>query len=99
MDDEAIELLREAVRLLRVLARPQLTELRERFQSTMLSSPKRRQMWVLMDGTKSLTDIAREVKTTGEAVRQFVAEVESKWPDLIEVNKTGAGAFAQRLMI
>jgi len=98
MDDEAIELLREAVRLLRVVARPQLTELRERFQSAMLSSPKRQQMWELMDGTRSLGDIAGKVKTTSEAVRQFVVEAEAKWPDVIAVNRTGAGTYARRLI-
>ena len=98
MDDEAMELLREAVRLLRLLARPQLVELRERFESAMLSSAKRRQMWELMDGTRSLADIGGKVKTTSEAVRQFVVEAESKWPDLIAVNRTGAGTYPRRLV-
>ena len=98
MDDEAMELLREAVRLLRLLARPQLTELRERFESAMLSSSKRRQMWELMDGTRSLPDIAGKVKTTSEAVRQFVVEAEAKWPDLIVLNRTAAGTYPRRLV-
>ena|SRR3990172_12394770 len=96
--DEVAELLKEAIRLLRIIARPQVTELRERFQSAMLASPKRRQMWEHMDGRRSLSDIGRKVGTTSEAVRQFVAEIEGKWPDLIEVDRGGGAAFPKRLI-
>jgi len=98
MEEDVTELLREAVRLLHIMARPQIIELRERFSSAMLASAKRRKMWDLMDGNRSLTDIGRKVGTTAEAVRQFLAEVEARWPELVEVKKSGAGAFPRRLI-
>jgi len=98
MEEEVFGLAREAVWLLRIMARPQITELRERFSSGMLASAKRREMWELMDGNRSLTDIGRKVGTTAEAVRQFLAEVEAKWPDLVEVKRSGAGAYPRRLI-
>ena len=98
MEEEVTELLREAVRLLRIMARPQMTELRERFSTSMLASAKRRKMWEHMDGNRSLTDIGRKVGTSTEAVRQFLAEVEAKWPGVVEVNKSGAGTFPRRLI-
>jgi hypothetical protein len=98
MEGEVTDLLREAVRLLRIMARPQITELRERFSSSMLASAKRRKMWEHMDGNRSLTDIGNKVGTTAEAVRQFLADVEAKWPDLVEVNKSGAATFPRRLI-
>jgi hypothetical protein len=98
MEEEVTGLLREAVWLLRIMARPQITELRERFSSGMLASAKRREMWELMDGNRSLSDIGRKVGTSTEAVRQFLGEVEGKWPDLVEVNKSGAGIYPRRLI-
>lgn len=95
---ESLELLREAVRLLRVLVRPQLIELRERFASAMLGSAKRRQMWQHMDGNSSLSDIGRKVGTSAEAVRQFLVDIEEKWPDVVEVKKLGAGTFPRALI-
>ena len=97
-EDESLELLREAVRLLRVLVRPQMIELRERFASAMLGSAKRRQMWQCMDGNRNLTDIGRKVGTSAEAVRQFLVDVETKWPDVVEVKKLGAATFPRALM-
>lgn len=98
MDEDVIELLREAVWLLRMIAKPQITELRERFSSGMLASAKRRKMWEQMDGSRSLSDIGRKVGTSAEAVRQFLAEVEAKWPELVEVNKSGGATFPRRLI-
>jgi hypothetical protein len=98
MEEDATELLREAVWLLRIMARAQITELRERFSSGLLASARRRQMWELMDGNRSLTDIGRKVGTSTEAVRQFLAEVEAKWPDLVVVNRSGAGVYPRRLI-
>lgn len=96
--DESLELLREAVRLLRILVRPHVMELRERFASAMLGSSKRRQMWEYMDGNRSLADIGRKVGTSAEAVRLFVVDIEEKWPDVVEVKKSGAGTFPRRLI-
>jgi hypothetical protein len=62
----------------------------------MLTSPKRQQMWQLMDGTRSLADIGAKVKTTSEAVRQFIVEAEAKWPDLIVVERTGGKMYPRR---
>lgn len=97
-DEETARLLREAVLMLRILALPQLRELRQTFEVEMLASEKRRKMWELMDGSRSLADIGRQVGTSGEAVGQFVAEVVKKWPDLIEVTKTGGTAQPRRLV-
>ena len=96
--DQSLELLREAVRLLRILVRPQIIEIRQRFASAMLGSSKRRQMWEYMDGNRSLADIGRKVGTSAEAVRLFLVDVEEKWPDVVEVNKSGAGTFPRRLI-
>ena len=97
-NDDVAPLLREAVWLLRVIARPQMTELRERFGAAMLASPKRRKMWEYMDGKRSLSDIGRKVGTSAEAVRVFLVDVEEKWPDAVEVNRSGAGTFPRALI-
>lgn len=89
-DDEVVQLLRESVRLLRVIARPHIRELEERFAAGMLTSAKRKAMWHSMDGSKTLGEIATEAGTSSEAVRQFVREVEDTFPDLIEI-EAGAG--------
>lgn len=88
---EVVELLKEAVRLLRIMAAPQIQDLRERFGAAMLTSEKRRAMWGAMDGTKSLAEIGRSVGVSGEAVRQFVREVEVSFPQLVETSHEAGG--------
>lgn len=83
-ETETVELLREAVRLLRILAAPQIHELRQRFEATVLTSANRRAMWDLMDGTRSLAEVGRAVGTSSEAVRQFFREVQESFPELVE---------------
>lgn len=83
-DDETVQLLRQAVWLLRLIAGPQIRELNERFEASMLTSEKRRAMWSAMDGTKTLAEIGKQVEISGEAVRQFVREVEENFPELVE---------------
>ena len=96
--DETNELLREIVNLLRIVARPQVAELRERFKAAMLSSAKRQQMWDAMDGNKTLADIAREVGTSAEAVRLFVRDVEEGFADLIDSGGNGPQRPRRRLI-
>lgn len=88
-DDELVPLLEETVRLLRVIARPQLRELQAGFSEKMLTSPKREAMWEAMNGSRSLAEIAEEAGVTAEAVRQFVREVEEKYPDLVDSQRGG----------
>ncbi len=95
-DEETTELLREAVKLLRIIARPQMLEIRGRFEAGMLSSPKRREMWEAMDGTRSVPDIAKHVGTSTEAVRVFAKDVQEKFPDFIELDRVGGGAQMPR---
>jgi len=90
-DEEIKDLLSQVVALLSIMARPQIIELKERFDAAMLSTPKRRKMWSVMDGTRTISDIGREAGTSGEAVRQFLADVQEKWPGAVEV-KAAAGA-------
>lgn len=98
MDDEGTKLMKEAVRLLKIIARPQLNELRERFESAMLTSEKRREMWQEMDGSRSLTDISKKVGVSAEAVRLFSTEIEAKWSDAAEVLRTGKSVYTRRLI-
>ena len=84
-EDETNELLREVVYLLRIIARPELTQLRDRFEASLLTSQKRRRMWDEMDGSRTLADIAKVAGTSSEAVRLFVKDIEENFPDLIEV--------------
>ncbi len=99
MDDEGkvLQLLQEAVRLLRIIARPSLVELRERFEGQMLASSKRREMWGEMDGSRSIADIARKVGVSHEAVRQFANELEARWPDAVEVRRSGKSMYPRKL--
>ena len=90
-EEQVVSLLGEVVKLLRVIARPQIAELEERFSASMLTSDRRKAMWERMDGTRSLAGIATEVGTSAEAVRQFLREIEAKFPDLVEVS-SGPGA-------
>ena len=83
-EEESIKLLREVVRLLRVMARPQLVELEASFTASVLTSPKREAMWRAMDGSRSMTEIAQEAGVTSEAVRQLLREVEDRYPDLVD---------------
>ena len=95
--DETNALLREMTALLRILARPQLTEMRERFHSVMLASEKRRQMWAEMDGSRSVADIARKVGASGEAVRQFLQDVEEKFPGIIETPRKNNAIWPKKV--
>ena len=97
-DDEHTEILREAVRLLKIIARPQLNELRERFETAMLTSAKRKEMWELMDGKRSLTDIAKKVGVSNEAVRKLASEIEASWPDAAEVRRIGRSLYIRSLI-
>ena len=99
MEDEATQLLREAVKLLRVIARPQMRELEERFNAGMLTSSKRKAMWAAMDGTQTLAEIAKLAGTSSEAVRQFVRDIEQSFPDLIEVEPALGGQQPRRRII
>jgi len=96
--DETTELLKEIVYLLRIVARPQLTELRERFAASLITSLKRRRMWEAMDGNKTLAEIAKEVGTSAEAVRLFVREIEENFTDLIEFSGGGPQRPKRRLI-
>ena len=99
MSDEDIkELLSQAVGLLRIMAKPQMLELKERFEASMLSTPKRREMWMAMDGTRTLAEIGRKVGTSGEAVRQFLVDVQERWPELIELKPSAGGNRPRRLI-
>jgi hypothetical protein len=90
-NDRTDQLLQQAIRLLRIMARPQIAEIRERFEADVLISAKRRQIWEAMDGTKSLATIAKEVGASAEAVRLLVREIEERFPDLIEFERSGSG--------
>ena len=98
MDEENAELMKEAVRLLKIIARPQLNELRERFETTMLTSDKRKEIWEAMDGTRSLADISKKVGASAETVRVFSSEIEAKWSDAAEVKRIGKSIYPRRLI-
>jgi len=98
-EDEQVYLLRETVALLRIIARPQLIEMKERFRSAMLSSSKRQHMWSEMDGTRSLSDIGKKVGVTSEAVRSFVSDIEDKWPEFIEARRVGNAIWPRRTLL
>jgi len=97
-NDEITTLLSQAVALLRIIARPQMVELRERFQAAMMTTGKREEMWAAMDGEKSLSEIARAVGTSQEAVRQFLIQIQTKWPDVVDVKTVGGAIYPQRLI-
>ncbi len=98
MNDEEGALLQEAVWLLRIIARPQMVEFRERFESAMLGTAKRREMWEEMDDSRSIADIRRKVGVSHEAVRQFVSEVQARWPDAMKIRKSGNSVYPRRLL-
>jgi hypothetical protein len=89
LDEKGSELMVEAVRLLRIIARPQIQEMTSQFHQSLLTSPKRRAMWVAFDGTKGFAEVAKEAQVTPEAVRQFVREIEATFPDFIELKREG----------
>ena len=100
MSDEAlVELLGEAVRLLRVVARPHLVELEASFATNLLTSPKRVAMWKAMDGARNMAESAKEAGVTSEAVRQFLREVEERYPDLIDPRRGSGPQRPSRRMI
>lgn len=98
-EPEVVELLREVVRLLRIMAGPAVQELSERFRTTMLTSEKRRAMWDAMDGTKSLAEIGRAVGVSREAVRQFLRELEGSFPQLVQTSRGTGGQKPMRVPI
>ena len=98
-EPDVTELLKEVVRLLRIIAGPQLQELNERFRTSLLTSEKRRAMWDAMDGTRSLAEIGRAVGVSGEAVRQFLREVEVSFPQLVQTSRGTGGQKPMRAPI
>lgn len=97
-EDETKELLLQVVYLLRIIARPELTQLRDRFEVSLLTSPKRRRMWEEMDGSRTLADLAKVAGTTSEAVRLFVKDIAENFPDLIDVGGDGPQRPLRRLI-
>lgn len=59
----------------------------------LLTTPKRKEMYSLLDGKHSLTDISNGVKVTHENIRQFVKDLESENLIILDHKKGKEGYF------
>jgi len=85
-DNEILEVLREVRSALKILASEKRDELLKELEA---KSPKRRQMFRLFDGKRTLAEIAKRAKTSAQAVQQFAKECHAK--GLIEYVKPSGG--------
>lgn len=81
---------------LALLAGEKIAEKRSTLEREHLTTPQRRQMWELMDGTRNLTDIANEVGLSSEAVRLLVRDLERE--QLVEIRVEGRTRYPRRLL-
>ncbi|MGV9103559.1 MAG: helix-turn-helix domain-containing protein [Promethearchaeia archaeon] len=86
MEEILDEILNELVsirKILLLIAGPHLSSMLEE----VLTTNERREMWQLMDGNHSTSEIAEEVGVTTRTVQLLVAELEEH--DLVKLRKRG----------
>lgn len=79
VEGEMVSVLKDIREELKVLRRLTEIQLRGAFKEELekiASSPQRKKMWALADGTRSTTDVAKMIGTTQRAVQYFVQEAE-----------------------
>lgn len=88
--------LRQIRAVQQLLARASMDELQGKLESRYLTTDERRNMYRLADGRRTVSDIAREVKKTPEAVRQLMAELERA--GYVQIVKDGKASVLRRLL-
>lgn len=85
----------EIIRLLSVIAQPMKREFTEYLTSKFLSTDDRKKMYDLIDGKRTIGEIAKSVKVTHEAVRSFVNELATE--NLIIIEKVEGSNIPKKL--
>ncbi len=102
MDNEqyqktVIDELKRISAYLALLASDKLVERRTKLEANYLTTEARKKMWALMDiGSRNISDIAREVKVSSEAVRLFVNYLEKE--GFVDVIEDGRNRYPRRLV-
>lgn len=74
--DKILEELISIRKLLTILSQDKLSSFNEKIKKDYLTTDVRQRMYDLFDGTRSLKEVADEVKTSSEAVRLFAVTLE-----------------------
>ena len=85
----------EIIRLVRIIAMPRVKELKEHIEAKFLNTKERKKMYELIDGKKTIGEIAKKVNVTHEAVRLFVRDMETE--ELIQIEKVRSSNIPKRL--
>ena len=81
---------------LALLASDKVVERQSDLKTKYLTTDTRKKMWRLMDDSRNFADIAKEVKTSSEAVRIFVNDLEKD--QFVEVREEGRNRYPRRLI-
>lgn len=81
---------------LALLAGDKVAERRVELKKKYLTTNTRNKMWELMDGSRNVANIAKGVKTSSEAVRIFVNDLEKN--QFVEVREEGRSRYPRRLI-
>lgn len=81
---------------LALLASDKVAERQSKLNTNYLTTNARKKMWQLMDDSRNITDIAKEVNTSDEAVRIFVNDLEKD--QFVEVREEGRSRYPRRLI-
>jgi len=79
-----------------LLAGDKVAERRLELEKKYLTTPARKKMWELMDDSRNITDIAKEVRVSSEAVRLFVNDLGKD--HFVEVREEGRNRYPRRLI-
>lgn len=81
---------------LALLASDKVAERQSELKTKYLTTDARKKMWQLMDDSRNIADIGKEVKTSPEAVRIFVNELEKN--QYVAVREEGRNRYPRRLI-
>lgn len=93
---EILQEIRELRRTQSILARTAMAEMKSVLCASYLTTPQRQAMYELADGSRTLSDIAREVGVTKEAVRLLMRDLDQQ--GYIEMARSGRGSTPRRLV-
>jgi hypothetical protein len=93
---EILEELRHIRQMQTLLAKPVTQKAKVELEEKYLTTPDRRQMYSLADGTQTMMDIARAVGKTKEAVRLLMRDLEAE--GYVAMHSNGKANCPRRLM-
>ena len=96
LGDDLNAKLDEIVRLVRIIALPRVKEFKGHIESKFLNTKERKKMYELIDGQRTMGEIAERVNVSHEAVRLFVKDLDAE--KLIQIEKMRSPRIPKKLV-